>query len=225
MLKRHLQAVLATGLLLALAVSGTAATDPMNLDPHKRELRTYIESGAYAKRIAEVALQANKYLVKRIAKGPKPGKKLAIVFDIDETTLSNLPHILAQDFGYVPKSWAAWLASGRAPAIIPVQTIYETAVRGKIDVFFITGRREEERASTERNLRDVGYETWTRIYFQPPPSDGVIMTDRGFKIDTRRKLEQEGYTIVANIGDQNSDLAGGYAERFFKLPNPFYLMH
>jgi hypothetical protein len=50
------------------------------------------------------------------------------------------------------------------------------------------------------------------------------MTLRGFKIDTRRKLEQDGYVIIANIGDQNSDLVGGYAERFFKLPNPFYLM-
>jgi hypothetical protein len=28
--------------------------------------------------------------------------------------------------------------------------------------------------------------------------------------------------IIANLGDQFSDLAGGYAERTFKLPNPFY---
>ena len=225
MLKRFLSAALAAGLLLAFTVPATAAVDPMNLDPHKRELRTFIESGAYAKRIAEVALQANKYLVKRIAKGAKQGKKLAIVFDVDETVLSNLPHILAQDFGYVPKAWSAWVASGRAPAIIPVQTVYDTAVRGKIDIFFITGRGEQDRASTERNLRDVGYETWTKIYFQPPPTEGVVMTGRGFKIDTRRKLEQEGYVIIANIGDQTSDLAGGYSERFFKLPNPFYLMN
>jgi predicted secreted acid phosphatase len=224
MLKRFLPAALATIVLLTCAVPATAQIEPMNLDPHKQELRAYIESGAYAKRIAEVALLANKYLVKRIERTPKPGKKLAIVFDIDETVLSNLPHILAQDFGYMPKNWAAWVAAGRAPAIIPVQAVYETAVRGKIDVFFITGRREEDRASTERNLREVGYETWTKIYFLPPPSDEVTMTLRGFKIDTRRKLEQDGYVIIANIGDQNSDLVGGYAERFFKLPNPFYLM-
>jgi HAD superfamily, subfamily IIIB (Acid phosphatase) len=39
----------------------------------------------------------------------------------------------------------------------------------------------------------------------------------------RRKLTAEGYIIIANIGDQDSDLTGGYAERIFKLPNPFYL--
>ena len=31
-----------------------------------------------------------------------------------------------------------------------------------------------------------------------------------------------GLLIVVNMGDQDSDLAGGYAERTFKLPDPFY---
>ena len=30
---------------------------------------------------------------------------------------------------------------------------------------------------------------------------------------------------IANVGDQPSDLAGGYAERTFLLPNPFYRIH
>jgi len=34
---------------------------------------------------------------------------------------------------------------------------------------------------------------------------------------------KEGYVIVANVGDQNSDLVGGYCRKFFKLPNPFYI--
>ena len=37
------------------------------------------------------------------------------------------------------------------------------------------------------------------------------------------KITADGYTIIANLGDQESDLAGGYAEKTFKLPNPFYL--
>ena len=36
------------------------------------------------------------------------------------------------------------------------------------------------------------------------------------------RSRQAGYTIVANMGDQPSDLAGGHAERAFLLPNPFY---
>jgi predicted secreted acid phosphatase len=227
MYKRILCATLAFGLALAcLGGTGGAPTqvnEPPNLDPHKQLLVNYVDSGGYARDIAEVALEANKYLVKRLAKDSPPGQKLAVVFDIDETTLSNLPHIRANDWGYVPRIWEKWVAEAQAHAIIPVQIIYDTAVRGKLDIFFITGRTESDRPGTERNLRDVGYETWTRIYYKPV-SDPTLTT-AGFKTDVRRKLTQEGYVIVLNIGDQQSDLSGGYAERTFKLPNPFYLIH
>jgi hypothetical protein len=43
-----------------------------------------------------------------------------------------------------------------------------------------------------------------------------------FKAPQRQAIEQEGYSIVANMGDQPSDLEGGFAERTFLLPNPFY---
>ncbi len=221
MFKRLLRLALAAGLLLVSLSGPVQAETPANLYPHKQEMKAYIDSGEYARGVAAVALSANKYLVKRVAKGAKPGKKLAVVFDIDETTLTNLSHILANDFGYVPKIWDTWVAEGRAPAIVPVQTIYDAAVRAKVDVFFITGRAEGVRAATEKNLREVGYDKWTGIFFKPV--DDVTLSTRGFKIGTRRKLTQEGYIIIANIGDQDSDLVGGYAERTFKLPNPFYI--
>ncbi|MDB6113637.1 MAG: hypothetical protein JWQ83_727 [Lacunisphaera sp.] len=220
MFHRIPRAVLAAALALTFVAGPVLALEPANIFPHKVELRTYVDTGGYAKDVAAVALEANKWLQKRIPRGTKHGR-LAVVFDIDETTLSNLSHIIAMDYGYVPKLWDEWLASGRCPAIIPVQTVYDTAVRGKIDVIFITGRRESDRAATERNLRQVGYETWTRIYYKPQSETPVTMA--GFKTDVRRKLMQEGYVIIANIGDQNSDLANGYAEKWFKLPNPFYI--
>ena len=43
-----------------------------------------------------------------------------------------------------------------------------------------------------------------------------------FKAPVRAGIEDEGRTIIANMGDQPSDLAGGHAERAFLLPNPFY---
>ena len=45
-----------------------------------------------------------------------------------------------------------------------------------------------------------------------------------FKAPERRKLTEEGFTILLSIGDQQSDLSGGYAERTFKLPNPVYFL-
>ncbi|HEX3434983.1 MAG TPA: HAD family acid phosphatase [Solirubrobacteraceae bacterium] len=34
----------------------------------------------------------------------------------------------------------------------------------------------------------------------------------------------DGYRIIVNVGDQQSDLDGGFAQRAFKLPNPFYFI-
>jgi hypothetical protein len=45
-----------------------------------------------------------------------------------------------------------------------------------------------------------------------------------FKAPERRKITEQGYTIVLSLGDQESDLKGGYAERTFKLPNPVYYL-
>lgn len=45
-----------------------------------------------------------------------------------------------------------------------------------------------------------------------------------FKSQARQAIEADGHTIIANVGDQLSDLTGGYAERCFKVPNPFYFI-
>jgi HAD superfamily, subfamily IIIB (Acid phosphatase) len=45
-----------------------------------------------------------------------------------------------------------------------------------------------------------------------------------FKAPERRRITERGYTIVLALGDQESDLLGGYAERTFKLPNPVYYL-
>ncbi len=45
-----------------------------------------------------------------------------------------------------------------------------------------------------------------------------------YKAGTRAYIESQGYDIVADFGDQYSDLTGGYADRTFKLPNPSYYL-
>ncbi len=45
-----------------------------------------------------------------------------------------------------------------------------------------------------------------------------------YKAGTRAYIESQGYDIVADFGDQYSDLYGGYADRTFKLPNPSYYL-
>jgi HAD superfamily, subfamily IIIB (Acid phosphatase) len=45
-----------------------------------------------------------------------------------------------------------------------------------------------------------------------------------YKAGTRAYIESQGYDIVADLGDQYSDLNGGYADRTFKMPNPNYYL-
>jgi hypothetical protein len=45
-----------------------------------------------------------------------------------------------------------------------------------------------------------------------------------YKSATRAHIESLGYDIVANFGDQFSDLEGGHARRTFKLPDPNYFL-
>ena len=45
-----------------------------------------------------------------------------------------------------------------------------------------------------------------------------------YKSGTRAYIESLGYDIVANFGDQYSDLLGGFADKTFKMPNPNYYL-
>jgi hypothetical protein len=45
-----------------------------------------------------------------------------------------------------------------------------------------------------------------------------------YKSATRAHIDSLGYEIVANFGDQFSDLEGGHADRTFKMPNPNYFL-
>jgi hypothetical protein len=87
-------------------------------------------------------------------------------------------------------------------------------------LFLITCRPESQRNATERNLRAAGYPAWTGLYMEPDRA--VFASAADFKAPKRREIVERGYTIVLNMGDQLSDLEGGYARRTFKLPNPFY---
>ena len=214
-------------MVAALVFAGctTVSREPPNLDPHKQEIRAYVDSGAYDWDIVSVARRARSWIETRAAAvtGTQPMRgdgKLAMVFDLDETLLSNWPQLSALDFGYLPAAWDAWVAAGTAPAVEPVRDLYRAARRLGVEVIFITGRREHDRAGTEKNLRAIDCADYAVLICKP---DNSQETSGAFKLGQRRRLVAEGRIIIANVGDQESDLAGGYAERTFKLPNPFYL--
>ncbi len=207
--------LLLVGLFVAAGCAGPASR-PQNLSALKREIRVYVESGKLGQEIDAVAAEARAWIAERAARG---GSRLTVVFDLDETLLDNGPHLRAMDFGYVVPEWDRWVDEAKAPAIGSVREVYREARRRGVDVVYITGRTERGRAGTERNLRAIDCADYVALICKPDADRG---SSAAFKTAARQKLAGEGRTIIANIGDQESDLVGGFAERTFKLPNVFY---
>lgn len=213
-------AALACALVSVLA---TARAEPRNLDVLKREIRAYVDSGDYEREVARVARKATMWIDERAAqdaRGVAGPQKLAVVLDLDETLLSNWPAMNAADLGYVPSVWDAWVDRGEAPAIEPVRSLYRAARAAGVHVIFLTSRTERDRAGTEKNLRAIECTDYDALICRPTDAKE---TSAVYKARERQRLVDQGFVIVANIGDQESDLVGGFAERTFKLPNPFYL--
>jgi predicted secreted acid phosphatase len=146
--------------------------------------------------------------------------KRAIVLDIDETSLSNYSAIVADAFTFGPNSQAE-ATNEIGKAITQTRTVFNDAKARGIAVFFVTGRPESQRAVTEDNLRREGFDGWQGLTLKPV---GSTLTTVAYKSGARAAIEQQGFRIVANVGDQYSDLAGGHADRAFKIPNPFYFL-
>ena len=94
-----------------------------------------------------------------------------------------------------------------------------------VAVFFITGRYDDpfERPATEWNLRKAGYDIWRTLFMRPESSRQDKFVSR-YETLSCIKIEAT-HTIIANVGDQLSDLSGDqngdHAKRCFKVPNPF----
>lgn len=203
------------------ARAATPTEEPANLSDAKAAVLAYVDSGAYARDFAAVAADARAWIERRAA-GRRPGERLAIVVDIDETALSNLAHMRAQDLGYHPQAWEKWIDSASAPALPPLLELHRAARARDVAVLFLTGRKgPRERAGTEANLRREGFTDYAALRLSEP-ADAGHASAAARKAAARAAWSAEGWTIIATIGDQESDLVGGHAERAFKLPNPFY---
>jgi len=205
-----------------------APPPPLNIDKIKDVLLAY-QAENYDGDVAAVFATARAYIEGRAGEASKPG----LVLDIDETSLSNWANIKANNFGFIadgacdrlpsgPCGFKAWILQGVAPAIKPALDLFNAAKAKGVAVVFITGRRDRERQATLWNLDRAGYEGWAKLVTRP--DDDAHATVEAYKTEERRKLAEAGYTIIATVGDQQSDLDGGFAECTFKVPNPFYFI-
>ncbi len=158
-----------------------------------------VDYATWQKDVKAVVDTATPYIQQRTANSS--GQKLAVVFDIDNTTLET---------HYTP-----WYQLP-TPALKPSLELAKYAKSRGVAVFFVTARPGIIESVTKWNLKTVGY-----------PVDGLYVRDlpdlfaevSAYKTASRADIESDGYKIIANVGNNTTDLVGGHAERTYKLPD------
>jgi hypothetical protein len=218
----------------------TNTDDPVDnsIDGATVKLHTFNPDGAYAHQMGRIAADAKRYLADdhdRRGHGGTTGTK-AILLDVDDTSLNTYDYEIYSNFVYNPTTNAAFVNACLTsacvfPAVPHMPDLVSFAKAHGYKVFFLTGRPEAQRAGTVANLADAGYGTVAddHLYLKDLTkpwlsSCAPSCTTIQYKSLTRQHIESLGYDIVANFGDQYSDLTGGFADRTFKLPNPMYYL-
>lgn len=126
----------------------------------------------------------------RVAQG---GTKLALNLDIDNTSL------------------ATYYDKGK-PVAVTLRLVKYAKSKG-VFILFNTGRNVSKREKTIKELKTAGF-----------PVDGLCAHYKGEPLRTskqrcRQSFVNNGFTIIANIGNRKTDFIGGNYERAFRLPN------
>lgn len=186
----------------------------------------YMKTDEYKKEVEKVVAEAKAHCQKFVG-----DPNAAVVLDLDETLFDSSDHYAQYgldkqtDDWKQPwteeheRTWSRYVAEAKAPAIPAVLAFAKWCNENGMPIFFITGRNASLRAGTELNLQRLGVK-YVALYMeltQPKPS-----YPEDFKTAYRREIERQGYRIVCNMGDQESDLYGLHAEECFKIPNRAY---
>ncbi|TQS41065.1 HAD family acid phosphatase [Cryptosporangium phraense] len=207
---------------------------------------TFGADSNYAKEATKVASAGQTYL----ARPYRGAKKKAILLDVDDTSLNTWNYEIASNFAFNPTTNGQYVTGQLFPPVPGMVKMATAAQKAGYAIFFLTGRGAAQEAATLGNLTsdgigvDAGYPKPTTLtngedglFTKPAVADypaylktacandpNGACTTIHYKSATRAHIESLGYDIVANFGDQYSDLKGGYANRTFKLPNPTYYL-
>jgi hypothetical protein len=193
-MSRRLSAAL-LGLTLAASlgapVAAQASVAPV---PPGAAARKSLPSQAVWLRDVRVALRgAPAYLDRKAERSGDPSG-LAIVLDIDNTSL---------------QSHYAW------PKAVPATLrVAKHAADLGMHVFFVTGRLNRGLGSVKPILTDQGYR-YDKV-FGRRPDEGLVHEKSRHRVRITNRL---GYRIVADIGNHATDLAGPDTGRRYKLPD------
>lgn len=164
--------------------------------------------------------------------------KKAVIVDIDETVLNNIPYqawLIKENKNYSNQTWQQWLTAREAEAIPGAVSFVKFVLAHNGRVFYISNRDAADYQSTADNLIQKG--------FPDINPDTLILKTAGNSDKSQRFKEviAKGYTPVIFVGDNLNDFTGEiwhkdnaqrrkfveensqkFGTKFIILPNPSY---
>ena len=206
-------------IIIIISIIYISACSPglKNLQYYKEDIAEYYDSGRYGLETREIIEDA----LRKIKNAPSVINP-TVIFDVDETTLSNYKHIKEISFGYMPEHWNTWLDESKAEAILQTKYLYDYLVEHNYKIVFLTARGENQYEATYKNLVDEGYGKIDSLICKS--NKYAKLSSAKFKEKVRKNLIDIGYNIVACVGDQESDILGEYTGIKVKLPNLMYIV-
>ena len=130
-------------------------------------------------------------------------KPPAIILDIDETVLNNVPFQARSimDGQSYPTGWLDWMLEESSDAVAGVSDFLEYSQSKGVKIFYVTNRIAVAEDATRNNLKKLGLPLDT-------DRDVLLMkNENGWTSDkvSRRKLVVKDYRILLLIGDQLGD--------------------
>ena len=166
-------------------------------------------------------------------------KARAIIVDLDETILDNSRFdgmLVKNRINFNQKDWTDWINRAEAEAIPGAVEFLRYASTHGVTVFYITNRRDNQKAGTAENLKKLGF---PNVSVQTL----LVQTDlNNSSKESRRQTVGAKYRIVLLMGDDLNDFTAvfensktvesrveaadrnkdQFGTRFIMLPNPMY---
>ena len=167
-------------------------------------------------------------------------KPPAVILDIDETVLNNIPfqaRAIIKGESY-PNGWVEWMLEEASTSVAGVSEFLKYADSKGIKIFYVTNRIAIAEEATRNNLKKLG------LPFDSDRDVLLMKNENGWTSDkvSRRELIAQDYRILLLIGDQLGDfisleeatagmdsrkeIASKYEEmwgkKWFMITNPIY---
>ncbi|MDA7690120.1 5'-nucleotidase, lipoprotein e(P4) family [Gammaproteobacteria bacterium] len=167
-------------------------------------------------------------------------KPPAVILDIDETVLNNIPfqaRAIIKGKSY-PNGWVEWMLEEASTSVAGVSEFLKYADSKGIKIFYVTNRIAIAEEATRNNLKKLG------LPFDTDRDVLLMKNENGWTSDkvSRRELIAQDYRILLLIGDQLGDfisldeattgmdsrkeIAAKYEEmwgkKWFMITNPIY---